>query len=227
MSTPSDTALRVTVTAPVVSFRDPMYRGVQVTLPCPPPTTVGGLLAAAAGGWDLVHPKLSFAMCFQARGRGTDLETYHPLDRSGSATSPAPRHREFLADVTLRIWLFDDIGLWRRRIRRPRWGLRLGRSQDLVGIDVAEVPVLPEPGALGSALVPEERTRTHASQRLRLATAVAPGNTETRWGSYRFDPTGRCPDIVPGSRSTTDGQALVPLASPHPAALASRRAERS
>ncbi|MFB4193613.1 CRISPR-associated protein Cas5 [Streptomyces carpaticus] len=222
MSTATRAALQVTVTAPVVSFRDPMYRGVQITLPCPPPTTVGGLLAAAAGGWDFVKPELSFAMSFHARGRGTDLETYHPLDRSGAASSPAPRNRDFLADVTLRIWLFDDIDLWRRRLRRPRWGLRLGRSQDLVGLRLDEVVVHAEPGVLGSALVPEAVTATPASQRLRLASAVVPGNTDTRWGSYRFDPTGRCDDVVPGSRSTIDGLALVPLASPHPATITVR-----
>ena len=118
-------ALEVRVTAPVVSFRNPLYSGVQVTLPCPSPATVGGMLAAAAGGWQHVDPALAFAMTFHARGRGTDLETYHPLDASGKKASPAPRTREFLAGAILRVWLFDDVELWRSRLRRPRWPLRL------------------------------------------------------------------------------------------------------
>ncbi|MDT3395291.1 CRISPR-associated protein Cas5 [Streptomyces sp. B1866] len=206
-------ALEVTVTAPVVSFRDPLYSGVQVTLPCPSPATVGGLLAAAAGGWDQVDPGLAFAMAFHARGRGTDLETYHPLDASGRKTDPAPRNRDFLAFATLRIWLFEDLELWRRRLRRPRWPLRLGRSQDLVGLALRTAAVREEPGAQRSAVVPDAAA---AGTLLRLPTAVALDRAATRWGTYRFDATGRTAVPVPGSRSTAEGQALVRLPSPHP-----------
>lgn len=210
-------ALRVTVTAPVVSFRDPLYSGVQVTLPCPPPATVGGMLAAAAGGWGQVDSHLSFAMTFYARGHGTDLETYHPLEESGKAASPAPRNREFLADVTLQIWLFEAIDRWFRRFRRPRWPLRLGRSQDLVGIALDKVPVQESPGVQGSAIVPES-TGGKGGTLLRLPTAVEAGRGRTRWNSYRFDPSGRCPETVSGSWSTSEGQALVPLPSLHQSA---------
>ena len=77
-------ALEISVTAPVVSFRNPLYSGVQVGLPCPPPSTVGGFLASAAGGWQRMPPGTRFAMTFAARGSGIDLETYHPLDARGS-----------------------------------------------------------------------------------------------------------------------------------------------
>ncbi|MEV1008635.1 CRISPR-associated protein Cas5 [Streptomyces sp. NPDC049881] len=212
-------ALEVTVTAPVVSFRNPLYAGVQVTLPCPSPATVGGMLAAAAGGWDAVDPALSFAMTFHAQGRGTDLETYHPLDVSGKKAPPAPRNRDFLADVTLRLWLFDDLALWRLRLRRPRWPLRLGRSQDLVHIALEDVPVRDEPGELGGALVPESSVDAAASTRLRLPTAVSADRARTKWDSYRFDRTGQGQQLVNGSWSTGDGQALVRLPSPHPATV--------
>ena len=124
-------ALEVEVTAPVASFRNPLYAGVQVGLPCPPPSTVGGILAAAAGGWPRVDPRLRFAMSFQALGSGEDLETYHPLDAAGGRTDPTPKDRHFLAGVTLTVWLFDDLAGWERALRRPVWPLRLGRSQDL------------------------------------------------------------------------------------------------
>ncbi|WP_399094187.1 CRISPR-associated protein Cas5 [Streptomyces sp. BBFR2] len=211
-------ALEVTVTAPVVSFRNPLYTGVQVTLPCPAPTTVGGMLAAAAGGWSEVDPNMVFAMTFHARGQGTDLETYHPLDASGKATTPAPRQREFLADATLRLWLFDDLDLWRARLRRPRWPLRLGRSQDLVGLRLRQVPVLSEPGFQGSALIPDG-LEDALGTRLRLPAAVSVDRGRTRWGSFRFDATGRAHAHLPGSWSTPQGQGLVPLGSPHPVTL--------
>ncbi|WP_326600552.1 CRISPR-associated protein Cas5 [Streptomyces sp. NBC_01803] len=209
-------ALEVTVTAPVVSFRNPLYSGVQVTLPCPSPATVGGMLAAAAGGWGEVDPGLSFAMVFHARGGGTDLETYHPLEATGKKAPPAPRSRDFLADVMLRLWLFEDLEAWERRLRRPRWPLRLGRSQDLVGIRLDTVAVRQSPGTLGGALVPESATDPAAGTRLRMPAATSTDRNRTRWGSYLFDPTGRSARVIEGSWSTAQGQALVPLASPHP-----------
>src|SRR5690606_33327891 len=146
----------VTVTAPIVSFRNPLYAGVQVTLPCPPPATVGGMLAAAAGGWGAVRPDTRFAMAFHARGSGADLETYHPLDATGKKANPTPRERGFLADVTLTVWLTADVELWERRLRRPVWPLRLGRSQDLVAVRTRRVQLRSGPGRQGSAVLPEE-----------------------------------------------------------------------
>ncbi|WP_219806379.1 MULTISPECIES: CRISPR-associated protein Cas5 [unclassified Streptomyces] len=211
-------ALEVTVTAPIVSFRDPLFSGVQVTLPCPSPATVGGMLAAAAGGWGEVDEELSFAVAFRARGDGVDLETYHPLEAARGSAAPAPRNREFLADVTLRVWLWEEPELWRARLRRPRWPLRLGRSQDLVGIRTETVTLYDEPGLLGSALaMASSELDPGAGRELRLPCAVALDRGATRWGSFRFDERGHSRHVVPGSWSTTDGQAVVPLPSPHPA----------
>src|SRR5712672_1464145 len=107
-------ALQIIVTAPVVSFRDRLYDGVQAGLPCPPPSTVGGFLASAAGGWQRMPPTTRFAMAFAARG---------------TASVPVPRERAFLADATLTIWLVSDLDLWEAALRRPVWPVRLGRSQ--------------------------------------------------------------------------------------------------
>ncbi|WP_104480693.1 CRISPR-associated protein Cas5 [Actinokineospora auranticolor] len=215
MSTQTRTALQVVITAPVVSFRNPLYRGVQVGLPCPPPATVGGLLAAAAGGWHRVSRDLRFAMAFHARGAGEDLETYHPLVASGTKASPAPRTREFLADVTLTVWLLDDLEAWQSRMRRPIWPLCLGRSQDLVGVCLSIVELIPRPGVQGQALVPDGEQADGAL--LRLPTAVSPGRDRTRWESYRFDHTGRSSATLSGSGhwSTQSGQAVVPLEGTH------------
>ncbi|MCO5996664.1 CRISPR-associated protein Cas5 [Actinoallomurus rhizosphaericola] len=214
-------ALEATFTTPVTSFRNPLYAGVQVTLPCPPPATVGGLLAAAAGGWDQVDTGLRFAMAFHAGGRGVDYETYHPLDASGKKASPTPRNREFLAATVLTVWLLDDVEQWWRRLRRPVWPLRLGRSQDLVGISLQRVPLTSAPGVLGSAIVPGDAAITGGTP-LRLPTAIAPGRDRTRWGTYRFDATGRSQARVPDSASTPDGRAVMLLPGCHPDAAAWR-----
>jgi CRISPR-associated Cas5-like protein len=207
-------ALEVTVTAPVVSFRNPLYAGVQVGLPCPPPATVAGMLAAAAGGWDSVDPELQFAMAFRARGSGTDLETYHPLEASGRKADPTPRERDFLADITLIIWLLSDLDHWTRRLRRPVFPLRLGRSQDLIGLRCRRVSLDAEPGAQRAALVP--RGESDQGTLLRLPTAVSLDRSRTRWDDYRYDASGRAGVITRTGWSAPDGQAVVPLPPAHP-----------
>jgi CRISPR-associated protein Cas5t len=208
-------ALEATVTAPVVSFRNPLYAGVQVALPCPPPATVAGMLAAAAGGWDEVDPELRFAMAFYAGGKGVDLETYHPLEATGKKADPTPREREFLADVTLTVWLVDDVDVWERRLRRPVWPLRLGRSQDLVGVRTRRVDLAPDPGRQHAAIVPD-RGDAAAGMLLRLPTAVARDRSRTRWEAYRYDRSGRS-TVLTGEASTAAGQAVVLLHGTHPA----------
>jgi CRISPR-associated Cas5-like protein len=207
-------ALEVTVTAPVASFRNPLYAGVQVALPCPPPATVGGMLAAAAGGWGNLDPELRFAMAFRARGSGTDLETYHRLEASGRKADPTPRAREFLADVTLTVWLVDDLERWERRLRRPVYALSLGRSQDLVGVRTRRTLLRAEPGEQHAALVPL-RDAEHGTM-LRLPTAVALDRSRTRWDDYRYDATGRPGATARTGWSTADGQAVVMLPPTHP-----------
>ncbi|MFC7216889.1 CRISPR-associated protein Cas5 [Streptomyces polyrhachis] len=220
-------ALEVTLTAPIASFRNPLYAGVQVALPCPPPATVGGMLAAAAGGWEQVERGARFAMAFHARGQGVDYETYHPLDPSGKKASPTPRNREFLTDTTLTVWLVEEVERWERRLRRPVWSLRLGRSQDLVGIALRRVNLHPDrEGQQRSAVIPDPAARAGSDRPhgtlLRLPTAVSRGRDRTRWDSYRFDASGRSEYTVPGSYSTQGGQAVVLLNSSHPAALVGR-----
>src|SRR6266487_6014876 len=88
------------------------------------------------------------------RGSGSDLETYHPLDARGTASDPVPKDREFLADVTLTIWLIEDLDLWEMALRRPVWPLRLGRSQDLASARTRTIELGAGPGRQGQAVVP-------------------------------------------------------------------------
>ncbi|SDG62492.1 CRISPR-associated endonuclease/helicase Cas3/CRISPR-associated protein Cas5t [Sinosporangium album] len=207
-------ALEITVAAPIASFRNPLYSGVQVALPCPPPSTVGGMLAAAAGDWEAVDPGLRFAMAFHARGLGSDLETYHPLEHTGKKADPTPRERQFLADVTLTVWLTDDISLWERRMRRPVWPLRLGRSQDLAAATTRRVTLRDSPGIQRRALLPE--TAPGRGTLLRLPTAISLDRGRTRWYGYRFDTSGQSDVRIVGERTTEDGQAVVMLPPVHP-----------
>lgn len=209
-------ALRVRVSAPVVSFRNPLYASVQVGLPCPPPSTVGGLLASAVGGWSAMPVETRFAMTFTARGSGTDLETYHPLDRRGAKTVPTPKERAFLAFAELTVWLMDDLDLWERAFRRPVWPMRFGRSQDLAAARTDRVELTEGGGVQGHAVVPEELS--DRGERLRLPTAISEDRARTRWGGYRYAAAGS-PTGIDAPYATADGQAVVVLPATHPATL--------
>ncbi|WP_330301527.1 MULTISPECIES: CRISPR-associated protein Cas5 [unclassified Streptomyces] len=209
------TALQATFTAPVASFRNPLYSGVQVGLPCPPPSTVGGMLAAAAGGWQHIPHTFQFGMAFHAQGQGVDLETYHPLDAAGRPTTPVPKEREFLVFPTLTVWITDQPERWRSILRRPVWPLRLGRSQDLVGLRLDTIELAHYAGEQRGAVV-EDAPGT-AGTALRLPTAIRLDRTSTVWGTYRHDPTGATSAVVPGSYRTPTGQAASLLPPTHPA----------
>ncbi|MUN41073.1 CRISPR-associated protein Cas5 [Actinomadura litoris] len=207
-------ALEVTVTAPVVSFRNPLYDGLQIGLPCPPPSTVGGMLAAAAGGWDRVPPHTRFAMTFHAAGSGRDLETYHPLGSPGTTTNATIKDRDFLALVTLTVWLTEDIGLWARAIRRPVWPLRLGRSQDLVATTARRVELTTSTGRQNHAVVPFGLPNATGTA-MRLTTAISADRARFTWDDYRYDPGGARTEIDAGL-ATGGGQALALLPPVHP-----------
>ena len=211
-------ALEFIVTAPVVSFRNPFYAGLQVGLPCPPPSTVGGLLAAAAGGWDRVPFRTRFAMTFQAAGTGTDLETYHPLASPGTAANVTIKDRDFLANVTLTVWLTEDIDLWSRALRRPVWPLRLGRSQDLVAGAARRVKLAASPGTQGHAIVPGDVPQSIGTV-MRLTTAISLDRARFQWDTYRYAATGAPRTRIHTGLATEQGQAVALLPPVHPSRL--------
>lgn len=207
-------ALEITVTSPVVSFRNPLYAGVQVGLPCPPPSTVGGFLASAAGGWGHMPVHTRFAYAFRADGSGTDLETYHPLDARGIKGTPTPQDREFHAAVTLTIWLTGDVDLWEAAVRRPVWPLRFGRSQDLASARSHRIELAEGTGYQGQALVPAGLTL--AGTLMRLPTAISEDRSRTRWDAYRYAKTGIGKKDIATDHVTPDGQAVAMLPPVHP-----------
>lgn len=206
-------ALEITVTAPIVSFRNPLYAAVQVTLPCPPPSTVAGLLASMVGGWDAMPRDTAFAMTFTAQGQGTDVETFHPLEAKGGQASPTPKDREFLADATLTVWFTDHLDLWEAAVRRPVWPLRFGRSQDLASARARRTVLRSQPGRQGHALVPDSASK--AGTTLRLPAAISRDRSRTSWAGYRYAASGSNHMLTIG-HSTPEGQAVVLLAGVHP-----------
>ncbi|MET7802369.1 CRISPR-associated protein Cas5 [Streptomyces decoyicus] len=216
----STEALEVTVTAPIASFRNPLYQGIQVGLPCPPPSTVGGMLAATVGDWESVPGNTRFAMTFSAEGSGIDLETYHPAATKAASRNATIKDRHFLTHITLTTWLLQDLDMWEQAIRTPVWPLRLGRSQDLATARTRRVHLTPGgTGTQGHALIPhatrpDPAVRNNGEQ-MQLPTAITLDRARTAWGTYRYAHTAS-PAQIPADYTTPDGQALVLLPPTHP-----------
>lgn len=216
------TALEITITAPVVSFRNPLYSGVQVTLPCPPPSTVAGLLAATVGGWDRMPADTRMAMAFAARGKGVDLETFHPLDAGGKKRDATPKDHEFLADTTLTVWVLNHVDLWERALRRPVWPLRLGRSQDLASARTRRVTLHTGAGIQGHALLPADVSTS--GMQVRMPHVISPDRSRIQWGTYRYAPKGSVAKVDSALR-TDGGQAVVFLPAVHPHAASEEQVD--
>ncbi|WP_079035779.1 CRISPR-associated protein Cas5 [Streptomyces albus] len=193
-------AWRAQFHAPVASFKDPLFPGLSHGLPVPPPSTVRGLLAAASGR---VAENSPVGIAAWSEGSGVDMETYHPIGADG--TNPAVagrvragkggmtiRDRPFRADVHLVVWLPDPEG---RRLaealRRPRWPLRLGRSQDLVHpLGVREVTLRPaEHAVVGHALAPSGGHEAPEAMPYRLAASITPDRMTTHLADYLWSET--------------------------------------
>ncbi|MFI0711386.1 CRISPR-associated protein Cas5 [Streptomyces inhibens] len=213
-------AIEVTVTAPIASFRNPLYQGIQVGLPCPPPSTVGGMLAATIGNWDSVPESTCFAMTFTAEGSGVDLETYHPAAAKAASRNATIKDRHFLTNITLTAWLLHDLDLWEQAIRTPVWPMRLGRSQDLATARTRRVHLAPGgTGTQGHALLPHATAPDPAvrdnGEQMQLPTAISIDRARTAWGTYRYSRTGS-PARITADYVTADGQALIFLPPTHP-----------
>ncbi|WSN31194.1 CRISPR-associated protein Cas5 [Streptomyces uncialis] len=199
-------AWRLTFYAPVASFRDPFFPGLARGLPVPPPSTVRGLLAAATGA---PYESLAFGMAAWSEGEGVDAETYHPIDAGGANPAVSGRvrpgkggmtlrTRPFLTGVHLTVWLPEEAGdRVARAFRRPQWGLRLGRSQDLVHLEERlEVVLRPVTEAVvGSALAPATGHDVPYAVTHRMAASVSADRMTTRWTDYLWcdRPAGRHP----------------------------------
>ncbi|WP_405107966.1 CRISPR-associated protein Cas5 [Micromonospora sp. NBC_01405] len=199
-------ATRVELFAPVASFRDPMFPGLTRCLPVPPPSSIRGMLAAATGAGTEPVPLGYHA---HAAGSGVDAETYHPIAANG--TNPAVsgrvraikggmtlKERPFLAHLTVTLWIPEPDGTRiAAALRRPTWGLRLGRCQDLVYVRSITAVLLRPTGqaVVGHALAPPGGHDAGAAVTVRLAEMVRSDRLITHYGDYLWcaRPAGRLP----------------------------------
>lgn len=216
-------ATRVELFAPVASFRDPMFPGLTRCLPVPPLSSLRGMLAAATGA--AVEP-VTFGYSAHAAGSGVDAETYHPIAANGANPAIGGRvraikggmtvkDRPFLAHLTVTLWIPEpDATRIAAALRRPVWGLRLGRSQDLVYVrSISSVLLRPAHEAVvGHALAPPGGHDAGTAVTVRLAETVDTDRLTTRYGDYLWcaEAAGR----LPVRHALRDGDQAVWL---HPA----------
>ncbi|MBE3562734.1 MAG: CRISPR-associated protein Cas5 [Hydrogenibacillus schlegelii] len=145
-------ALRLTLRAPLASFRRPLDINYQRTFPLPPPTTVFGLIGAALGlsEHDLWRPDgpasaLKIAVWSEERpGRGEDLWTLLKLNKGKMQRSPYMR--EILVDVRYTVVIGEAeaaasrpgsgwLGRLAKAFHDPMYPLSLGREDELAEVE--------------------------------------------------------------------------------------------
>lgn len=145
---------RVTVHAPITSFRHPFFVvGAQPSFDIPPPSTVHGHCASALGHWpdprsfffgihftfrskvrDLEHQHIATALGAKAK---TMVETAAGPTRATTEITVQPVVREMLFGATMTLYLDPAVG---HAFRAPVFPVTLGRSQDLAEvIEVTDV----------------------------------------------------------------------------------------
>lgn len=152
--------IRVTLIAYTASFRVPSFVGHQLTLSVPPLSTIYGLLSAAAGRWVLPQEVEWLAYRCEYEGRAIDLEAIVTVERkklteAARITGRNVLDREFLSMPRLTLYLPSE---WETPLRRPRYALLLGRTQDVASVE-SIVPVtleLVNEGLINGVLVPWE-----------------------------------------------------------------------
>jgi CRISPR-associated Cas5-like protein len=202
-------AVRAGLLVPVASFRDPMFPRDKRCLPVPPPSTLRGMLAAATGR---AAEPVPLGISAHPGGGGTDDETYHPVLIDGHQPTirgrRAPvkggmtiRAREFLAWLEVTIWVpGPDADLIGAALRRPVWGLRLGRSQDLAYLRSVTLTELSPAGTavVGHALAPPGGHADPSAIDLRLAAGITPDRLTAEYRDYLW-----CAE--PGRRQAVTG----------------------
>jgi CRISPR-associated protein Cas5t len=141
--------LRVTIEAPVTSFRYPHFLvGRQPSYHMPPPSTIYGHIGSALG--ELPDPRsFQFAYDFRFTGRCSDLEHQHITTPGGQAftldgnkyptsvqATVQPHLRDFLFKP--RLVLYVNRCDWADAFKAPAFCVILGRSQDLASVTKVE-----------------------------------------------------------------------------------------
>lgn len=222
MTTPGGRQLegwRAEFLAPLASFRDPLFPGLTRGLPLPPPSTVRGLLAAATGR---EAETLPVGMAAWPEGGGVDAETYHPIATDGSNPAVSGRtraikggmtirDRPFVTNLHLTLWLPGQDGeRIAQALRRPRWPLRLGRSQDLLHpLRLRRTHLTPTGQAvIGHALAPADGHQAPHAVVHRLAASISTDRLSTAWADYLWCEEGAGMLPVHEAYEDEEGQAV-------------------
>ena len=141
--------LRVSVEAPVTSFRYPHFLvGRQISYDMPPPSTIYGHIASALG--ELPNPgDFQFGYDFRFAGSASDLEHQHIINAGGQAfalngkkypTSVQATVQPHLRDFLFRpkLVLYINRCDWAGAFLAPVFCVILGRSQDLASVTKVE-----------------------------------------------------------------------------------------
>lgn len=121
--------LKVVASGPVTSFRYPHFaQGTQPSYDMPPPATLYGHIASALGFLPDVD-SFRIGVNFTYAGRFLDFEHVHLFGSKGGPKL-SPFRRELL--FRPRLTLYIDRPDWYPALRRPRYVVTLGRSQDLM-----------------------------------------------------------------------------------------------
>lgn len=200
---------KVTLTAAMASFRNPLYAAAAATYPVPPPSTVKGIIAAASNDLELAS-SCQFAYTFTSQGTGTDLETSHAAwinnSNAGYTLSASAdkgvsaKERDFLCFPTLNIYLTRNM---EKFFKQPTWPLTIGRSQDVALVEMKNISLQPGKGVQGNAIVPANRG---TGRLLRMPYQRSVNKHHTTWNNYRYHPGST---FVIDSEYNDQGQAIV------------------
>ena len=140
-------ALKAKIAGWSASFREPTMSGKnQFSLPIPAPSTIYGILSAAVGK-PITPYQTDIAYSFTSLAKGMDLEKVyqnagHPTRAGHQQTKTNVLNREWLFNPELTIYASDTS--LAKSLRKPRFIMTMGRSQDLAAVRNVELVTLEE-----------------------------------------------------------------------------------
>jgi CRISPR-associated protein Cas5t len=193
--------LRVTMRAPIASFRRPLDHNYQRSLPLPPPTTLLGIAGAALGLSDRqmwaddspLRQVLVTAWADAEPGRARDLWTVLKV-KGGKIAERSPYFRELLFSVRYTLVYGgpeDILQQLREAFADPVYPLSLGREDELALVEdvTLEEATDGEPRFRGT-IVPGDVRATSPRPVLQPGLRVEPVLVETLPLSFRLDNRG-------------------------------------
>lgn len=141
--------LKVSLRAPVASFRRPLEHNYQRSLPIPPPTTILGIAGAALGLSDIELWKNNGLWRYIKVSAWTEKQPEKAIDlqmipkfKAGKIDTRSPYCRELLFSVQYVVVYGGEISLLERLQKAfidPAYPISLGRDDELAIVDELEI----------------------------------------------------------------------------------------